>query len=183
MKGKTKEHKGYVESKQLTTLPYNEYAKEALDALKKGAFLTVQYAGENNVMTIGWGQIGFIWGKPIMTVLVRKSRYTKNMIDGAQEFSVSIPFGEEMRSALAFCGSKSGKDIDKIKELKLELFESEKINSPCIKCKGIHFECMVLYKTDMTPKNLDDITNYTWYNEGNYHTIYFAEIVNTVEVP
>ena len=68
-----------------------------LEQLNKGAFLTTQYGGENNVMTIGWGQIGIIWRKPVMTVLVRKSRYTKTLLDGSKEFTVSVPLNCDMQ--------------------------------------------------------------------------------------
>ncbi len=50
---------------------YNEYSKEALEQLKKGAFLTVKNDNRVNTMTIGWGNIGIIWNKPIFMVLVR----------------------------------------------------------------------------------------------------------------
>lgn len=150
-----------------------------LEQLNKGAFLTTQYGGQNNVMTIGWAQIGIIWRKPVMTVLVRKSRYTKTLLDGSKEFTVSVPLNCDMQKELAHCGTVSGKDEDKISTQKLKLLDSEKINTPCLDMPGLHYECMVLYQTEIKLSELDDIVNDTWYQDGDTHTMYFAEIVNT----
>ena len=53
---------------------------EMLTQLPLGAFLTVKSGDRVNTMTIGWGTIGFMWGKPIMTVMVRYSRHTHQLI-------------------------------------------------------------------------------------------------------
>ena len=74
-----------------------------------GAFLIVSDGGQRtNIMTIGWAQIGFIWGKPVMTVLVRPSRYTHGLLEKAGYFTVCVPPEGKLRKELAFCGSKSG---------------------------------------------------------------------------
>ena len=43
---------------------YNEYANEIIETLSKGAFLTTTIDGAVNTMTIAWGSVGFMWGKP-----------------------------------------------------------------------------------------------------------------------
>ena len=158
---------------------YDYKISDFLAQLNKGAFLTTQYAGENNVMTIGWAQIGVIWRKPIMTVLVRKSRYTKTLLDGSKEFTVSVPLNCDKQKELAHCGTVSGKNEDKFSTQKLELLNSEKINTPCLNIPGLHYECMVLYQTEIKLSELDEIVNATWYQDGDTHTMYVAEIVNT----
>ncbi len=47
---------------------------------KRGAFLTSKTTDELNTMTISWGNVGYVWGKPIFTVFVRKSRHTHHII-------------------------------------------------------------------------------------------------------
>ena len=167
------------ETNTIKHVAYDYKTADFLKQLEKGAFLTTQYGGENNVMTIGWAQIGIIWRKPIMTVLVRKSRYTKPLLDGAKEFTVSVPLNCDKQKELAHCGTVSGKDENKFDTQKLTLLESEKINTPCINIPGLHYECMVLYQNEIKPQELDEIVNDTWYQDGDIHTIYFAEIVNT----
>ncbi len=163
----------------IKNVAYNYNISDFLTQLDKGAFLSTQYGGENDVMTIGWAQIGIIWRKPIMTVLVRKSRYTKTLLDGSKEFTVSVPLNCDMQKELAHCGTVSGKNENKFETQKLKLLESEKINTPCLDMPGLHYECMVLYQTEIKLSELDEIVNDTWYQDGDTHTMYVAEIVNT----
>lgn len=148
---------------------------------KKGAFLTTKVDGEVNTMTISWGSIGFVWGKPMFTALVRKSRHSYNLIEKAGEFTVSIPLDDSMKKELALCGTKSGRDMDKIKEANLELGEGKKVSTPVIKGAEVHFECKVVYKQPMSPNLLDENIDKSSYGSKDYHTIYFGEIVDCYE--
>ena len=164
---------------EIKNVSYDYKISDFLNQLNKGAFLTTQYGGENNVMTIGWAQIGIIWRKPVMMVLVRKSRYTKNLLDGSKEFTISVPLNCDKKKELAYCGTVSGKNEDKFTAQKLTLLNSEKINTPCLDMPGLHYECMVLYQSEIKLSELDEIVNATWYQDGDTHTMYVAEIVNT----
>ena len=88
---------------------YNENLEKNMEILSKGAFLTTKTGNKVNSMTIAWGSIGFIWGKPVFMVMVRPQRYTYGIIEKSKEFTVTIPY-EKMNKELAFLGSKSGKD-------------------------------------------------------------------------
>ena len=90
-----------------------EQGEAILKTLSKGAFLTTAADGKQNTMTIGWGSLGFKWGQPTFTVMVRQSRYSKELIDANPEFTVSFPVKEGFAPALGLCGSKSGRDLDK----------------------------------------------------------------------
>lgn len=107
-------------------ISFSDEASKALAALKEGAFLTAGDSGKSNVMTIAWGSIGFMWGKPVFTVLVRPSRYTYRFMEEGSEFTVSVPVGG-MKEALALCGSKSGRDMDKVKAAGLTLQAGKKV--------------------------------------------------------
>lgn len=153
---------------------YMEVADEALKQIRKGAFLTVQAGDRINVMTIGWASFGFLWGRPTMTIMVRKTRHTFGIIEKSSEFTVSVPLSD-MGAALDFCGSKSGKTIDKFKACRLELFPGEKVKTPRIKTPGLHFECAIVYKSALDPRHL--VESYTHlYPEKDYHTVYYGEI-------
>ncbi|MFA6689872.1 MAG: flavin reductase [Sphaerochaetaceae bacterium] len=65
-----------------------------------------------NTMTASWGGFGVLWGKPVMMIFVRDSRYTFEFLEKAEGFTCSF-FGPDMKSALSFCGSHSGRDVDK----------------------------------------------------------------------
>ncbi|MBU4349912.1 flavin reductase family protein, partial [bacterium] len=132
---------------------YLSVAEEVIQQIKsKGAFLvTKSKDGKKiNVMTIGWAAIGYMWRKPIMTVMVRKSRFTHGIIEKASSFTVSIP-GEDLGKALNFCGTKSGRDVDKFKEYKLSVVPAQKVDTPIINISGFHYECKIVYKSKMNP--------------------------------
>lgn len=159
-------------------IAYNEKSEILLDIMKKGAFLTTKTGDKVNTMTIGWGNIGYSWGKPIFTAMVRKSRLTHDILEKSNEFTLTFPT-ENLKETIALCGSKSGRDIDKIAESGLKILPSLKIQTPTLDLKGIHFECTVLYKTDMNPQNLHKNTDDAWYQSKDYHTFYFAEILSS----
>lgn len=163
-------------------MDFTQNLEKAMNYLhKQGAFLTTKVGDETNTMTISWGSIGFIWKKPMFTVLVRKSRYTHELIEKTGEFTVSVPLDESMKKALGICGSKSGRDVDKINECKLELQEGKSLATPVIKGCGVHYECKVVFKQDMAPNLLDEEIDNSMYDSKNYHTIYYGEIVNCYE--
>src|SRR5664279_4015205 len=125
-------------------LNYMSIAEDAVNKIKKGAFLTVKAADALNTMTIGWATFGVIWQKPIMMVAVRSTRHTFGIMEKAQDFTVTIPSGD-MSKATNFCGSKSGRDVDKFKMCNLATAKSQHVTSPIIKVPGIHLECKIVY--------------------------------------
>ncbi|MEN6411457.1 MAG: flavin reductase family protein [Veillonellales bacterium] len=157
-------------------ISYNEYAAKVIDQLPKGAFLTTIGDGKVNTMTIGWGSIGFLWRKPVFTVMVRHSRYTYQLIEKSNEFTVSIPL-KDMKAALSLCGSKSGRDMDKLAAAGLTTKPGQKLLTPVIADCGLTYECKIIYKQTMSRDNLDDEIQQQCYNDGDYHTLYFGEIV------
>jgi flavin reductase (DIM6/NTAB) family NADH-FMN oxidoreductase RutF len=147
--------------------------------IKKGAFLTVKAGDSMNTMTIGWGLIGFIWQRPVFMVAVRDSRHTFSIMEKAVDFTVSVPMGN-MKDALAFCGSKSGRDLDKFKASNLIPVAAQKTVSPVLQLPGIHLECRILFKTPMDPTYLDPALE-DLYPAKDYHTLYFGEIAACYE--
>jgi flavin reductase (DIM6/NTAB) family NADH-FMN oxidoreductase RutF len=153
---------------------YMEVAPAALKQIRNGAFLTVQSHDIINTMTIGWASIGFLWGRPMMTVMVRNSRYTFELIEKSNEFTVSVPQTDKS-AALNVCGSQSGREIDKFKVCNLDIFPGEKVKTPIIKTGGLHFECEIVYKNAINPNNLVEAYTHL-YPEKDYHTNYYGEI-------
>ncbi|MGI6713394.1 MAG: flavin reductase family protein [Bacillota bacterium] len=156
---------------------FNKYSQELLQQLPKGAFLTVKKDDNINVMTIGWGSVGFIWGKPIFTLLVRSSRYTYELLDQTKEFSVSVPLNNDFKKELVLCGTKSGRDVDKFKEANLTPVPGKVISAPVIKECQLFYECKVVYEQLMDPKLLNETEKEKFYSQGDYHVIYYGEIL------
>lgn len=137
--------------------------------------------GKVNPMTIGWGVFGWIWGKPIFTVLVRPSRYTYGCLETTGDFTVNVQPAER-KDAADFCGTVSGRIHDKMIEMNLTPLPSKRISSPGIAQCPVVFECTVVHKNDLVPDELTDEIKEQYYPAGDFHTIYFGQIVNiTVE--
>ncbi len=165
-----------------------DYASEILKAVKTGVLITTKTEDKVNSMTISWGALGIEWGKPIFTIFIRENRFTKQQLEKNPEFTVNIPLGEFNKKILGVCGTKSGKDMDKIKELNLSLEESKDISVPGIKELPLTLECKVVYKQkqdenaipeeikkDCYPQDVDS----SFYGANrDYHTAYYGEIVN-----
>ena len=72
---------------------------------------------EKNIITIGW--TGIINSDPPMTYIsVRKSRYSHHIIKKTGEFVINLTT-EKLDFAADYCGVKSGREVDKFKEMKL----------------------------------------------------------------
>ncbi len=155
-----------------------EVMKEAVEQLSLGgAFLTTGYEDKINTMTIGWAAMGKIWNKPVLIVAVRYSRHTFNLIDKANQFTVSFPQKGKLAKELALCGSKSGRDIDKFDECGFKTLEAATVVPPLIDKCNTHIECKVVYKQAMEPGTLNPSIKKTFYEPGNdYHVLYYGEV-------
>ncbi len=159
-------------------IKFSDHQNEVMEGIKVGAFLTVKNEDKLNTMTIGWGNVGVVWGLPIFTVLVRHSRYTHKLIENTDQFTVSVPFAKKMKRETDYCGTKSGRDVNKFKELDLDLIDGIKLDTPFIKGNDVHYECEIVYKQDMKPELLiNDEIKEKYYPEGDYHTIYYGKIL------
>ena len=135
--------------------------------------------GKKNIMTIGWASMGIMWGRPNLSVMIRNSRYTYDLIEKSSEFTVSIPTGD-MVDALKICGTMSGRSVDKCEKTGLEFTAAQKVATPIIDCAGIHLECRIVCKTPIDPANLYQ-DYHKLYPNHDYHTIYFGEILHCYE--
>ena len=161
-------------------MDYMVVAERAMNQIKEGAFLTVKAGDAINTMTIGWAAIGYVWRKPIFMVAVRDSRHTFGIMERAADFTVSVPM-TDMKQAIMFCGTKSGRDHDKFKECDLHLEGSQKTVTPIINTPGLHFECKIVFKAPMDPVHLAEEYD-TIYPQKDYHTLYFGEILDCYEL-
>jgi flavin reductase (DIM6/NTAB) family NADH-FMN oxidoreductase RutF len=168
-------------------LHFQEYFAETIRKLEKPGLLLVSAnrQGKSNVMTIGWGLIGVFWGKPVFTISVRSSSYTRELIEDSGEFTVNVP-EESMNDIVQHCGEVSGREHDKFSECKLSLLQSRFVRPPIIKQCKLHYECRVVQRTDIIPRlvpvkffirvmttKLKEI----FHNRGNYRSLYFGEIL------
>lgn len=154
-----------------------EFIEETNRLMRDGGLFLVS-AGEDgkpNAMVIGWGLVGTMWRQPFFTVAVRLSRHTHKLIEESGEFTVCLP-AKGMEHALDVCGTRSGRDIDKFKELKLTAARGHEVDIPYIAECPVHYECEVAYKTQLKPGQLEKTLERDCYPSGNYHVLYFGRI-------
>lgn len=155
------------------------YAEEFLKQMPKGIFLTVKKGDKINTMTIGWGSIGIVWGKPTIVAMIRPSRFTYELLENTNEFTISVPKIDTMKKELIFCGKKSGRDVNKFEECKLDLVEGEEINVPIIDNCEIFYECKVINKGELNVDNMDSKLLNSCYPSDDIHTMYYGQIVKS----
>ncbi len=159
---------------------FTDYFDVLCDTLSSGGALLVSLNDEGvpNAMTIGWGLVGVAWGRPVCAVLVRPSRYTYGCIEATEDFTVNVP-PEELSKEVAFCGSRSGRDYDKFQHCGFTATKSKHVQSPGIAECLITYECRLVQKNDVEPKHfIDDIID-RFYAEGDFHRVYYGEILAT----
>ena len=131
-----------------------------------------------NTMTASWGGLGVLWGKPVATVYIRPQRYTLEFVEREDTFTLCF-FGEQYRKALALCGSKSGRDVDKVKECGFTVATAE--GAPYFEEADLVLVCKKAYWQDMDPTHfLDGEIDSKWYPGKDYHRIFIGEIVEVL---
>ena len=153
--------------------------EKTMSKLKRGAFLSVRSGTKVNTMTIGWGYAGIMWNKPYFMILVRPQRYTNELLEKGTDFSISIPFGDNLNKELGICGTKSGRDTDKSETV--EFIPSKTIKSPVIKGCDMYYECKINFKQLMNGEEFPNDIKETAYPLKDYHYMYFGEIVECYE--
>ncbi len=165
-------------------MPFTRHYEDVVRILTGQGLLLGSYdaSGKANVMTIGWGSLGSIWGMPIWLVLVRPSRYTYGCIEHTQSFSVNVP-PPDLAGVCATCGSRSGRDLDKFAECGLTERKGGNVLAPIVEECPIAYECQVVHANDVLPSKLADEILSGAYVDGDYHRVYFGKVLAAAAEP
>lgn len=145
---------------------------------KEWALVTTGSKEKANPITIGWGGMGVLWGKNVAFIFIRDSRYTKELLDKNEFFSISF-FDEAYRDALNYCGAHSGRDINKIEMAGLTLAVKHSI--PYIDEGNLILLCKKMAATRLTENSfISPSIVEKWYQNGDMHTMYTAEIIEVL---
>ena len=131
-----------------------------------------------NTMTASWGGLGVLWNAPVATCYVRPQRYTKEFLDREEYFTLTF-FGEAYRKALSVCGSKSGRDVDKVKECGFTVKTAE-CGAPYFEEAELVIVCRKRFAQDFDPANIPGDVKEKQYPNEDYHTMYIGEIVEVL---
>ena len=160
-------------------VPFDDFAVKAHHLWDKQWLLLTAgdfNAGHFNTMTVGWGGLGTMWGKPFALVVVRPHRHTFGFMEQYDTFTLCA-FPDAYREALNLLGTRSGRDGDKIADAKLTPIASAQIASPAFAEAELVLECRKIYWDDMDPAHFIDPAIHAKYPQQDYHRIYFGEIV------
>ena len=136
--------------------------------------ITAEKEDKVNTMTASWGSFGIMWGKNVVSIVLRPQRFTKEFIDASSTFSLTF-FDNSFRKDLSYLGTVSGRDEDKLAKTNLTVSYLE--DTPYFEEAKLTIICKKLYAQNLEPecfieKELDK----KWYPEKDYHTLYIAEV-------
>jgi flavin reductase (DIM6/NTAB) family NADH-FMN oxidoreductase RutF len=166
----------------LKEISLTDNLSQTLAALGKHGLLlsSVGPDGRHNTMTIGWGCAGIIWGRPMFVVLVRPSRFTFGNIDATGEFVVSVP-GDDMHETCMYCGSASGRDVDKLAERALTALQAKTVKPPLIGQCIRHYECKVVHRNDVSDAEIAPQIRTDAYPKGDLHRLFYGHVLRVTE--
>ena len=103
--------------------------------------------GRSNIITVAWAGT-ICTNPPILSISVRPERYSYHMIDETGEFVINLT-NEDLAKASDYCGVRSGRDVDKFKEMHLTPDEAQYVKAPLIKESPVNIECRVVKKEEL----------------------------------
>ena len=165
-----------------------EYAREILRAVRIGTLVSTKDNDKYNTMTIQYGFLGMEWQKPIFILFLREHRYTNEILQRTGEFTINVPLGDYDKKIVGYCGTHSGRDVDKFKEMNLHAVPGELVEAPAIKEFPLTLECKVIYQQlqdrtqipqDVLDREYPQDVEYCALACKEFHTAYYAEVVNS----
>lgn len=103
--------------------------------------------GKNNIITVAWAGT-ICTNPPMVSISVRPERYSYHMIEETGDFVINLTT-EELAYATDYCGVKSGREVDKFKEMKLTPETGTYVKSPLIQECPVNIECKVIKKEEL----------------------------------
>ena len=161
-----------VDPKSLTLNPFSAIGDQWM-------LITAGTPERCNTMTASWGGLGVLWGAPMAICYIRPQRYTKEFVDGNEYFTLSF-FPEQYHPQLSLCGSKSGRDVDKVKECGFTVQAAE-CGAPYFAEAELVLVCRKRFAQPMDPDNIPREIKDKWYPQKDYHTMYWGEIVEVLQ--
>lgn len=128
-----------------------------------------------NSMTISWGGMGTLWGKPVITIYIKPSRYTMKFLTKENRFTVSFFPKELKRKIHSVMGGQSGRDLDKVQASGI---------TPRFTPEGITFEeaeetfyCQKIYVQKLDEKAIPEEVMKRFYPDKDPHYLFIGELI------
>ena len=145
---------------------------------KDWMLITAGKEGSFNTMTGAWGGLGVLWERKICFCVIRPTRYTYEFMEKSPFYTITF-LEPQYRDILTYCGTKSGREVNKIAETGL---------TPIFKNGVVYFAearlvlvCRKLYYQDVIPGHFLDPHIEEFYPLKDYHRMYVGEITACLE--
>lgn len=145
---------------------------------KEWMLVTVGTQESHNTMTASWGGFGVLWKRYVSMIFVRPQRYSMEFLEREESYTLNF-FDREHRKALAYCGSHSGREVDKDKQtgltacfdLAAPYYEQARIVMVCRKLHGQMLDPACFLEPTIDAEN---------YPEKDYHKLFIGEITKVL---
>lgn len=162
-----------IKAQDLSINPFNAIGKEWM-------LISAEKDGKTNTLTASWGGLGVLWSKNVAFIFIRNSRYTKEFIDNADTFSITMFDHEKYASMLGYMGKISGRTEDKIAKQGLTILHDDK--TPYFEQGKLVLICKKIHAQPVLPENfIDPKIDSTFYADKDYHVLYVGEISKVLE--
>jgi flavin reductase (DIM6/NTAB) family NADH-FMN oxidoreductase RutF len=159
-----------------TAVPVFKIQENVFDLIgKQWMLITAGKKDSYNTMTASWGGFGFLWNVPVVFIFIRPQRYTYLFTEANTTFTLCF-FEDEFKNILTYCGSHSGRDVDKVKECSLTAAETEH-GSIYFEQAKLVLECTKLYYDDIDPAHFIEPGIQRNYPENDYHRMYIGKVI------
>lgn len=159
------------------SIPPEEFTFKPFQAIGKDWLLigAERPDGSANAMTASWGGVGVLWNKPVAFIFIRPQRFTRELVDAQATFSLNF-LGDEYREQYNLCGSRSGRDMDKVAACGFEV--QRQTDTPYFAQSHTVLLCNKLYRQPFDPDQIPPTVRESLYPASDYHALYIGEITD-----
>ena len=161
-----------IDPEQLVDNPFRLIGKEWM-------LITAGDIDKFNMMTASWGGMGILWGRPVALCVIRPQRYTFPLMERSSAYTLTF-FDAAHREVLDYCGSHSGRDVDKVAATGLTPIPGKLSGTTTFAQARMVIECRKIYFQDIDPSHFLDPGIHDNYPLKDYHRMYFGEVVNVL---
>ena len=129
-----------------------------------------------NTMTASWGGLGILWHKRVAYCFVRPTRHTYQFMEKYRYYTLSF-YPSKYREALNICGTKSGRDGNKVAEAGLNAV-ADVSGAIYFKEANLVFVCDKLYAQNLSPDFFLSPQLDSNYPQKDYHRMFIGEIIS-----
>jgi flavin reductase (DIM6/NTAB) family NADH-FMN oxidoreductase RutF len=161
------------------TDPFSLWVRPMFEIGQRWMLITGGDRSRFNPMTASWGALGVLWERPAAICFVRPSRYTFELLQSHDVFTLSF-FSDTYRSVLQFCGAHSGRDMDKAQTCGLIPWETPHGGVTFREAERV-LECRRLYFSPLRADDIPVAIQAEFYPREDVHHLLIGEILHVLE--